>query len=156
MTVIEFPVRRINVVTGIAIIALPAVALGVKFIIAGWLMLFLLYGGILLAAAYIFLAVMAASGLFGRRAAFSFVDARRARVAGLAHGALLVAAMFFLTDGGDSTWTSPFIQLFGLDLESWVDASDAIASAALLLAVACYLWFFVEWVIAVRVKRRLV
>ena len=156
MTIIEFPVRRSSVVTGIAIMALPLVALGVKFLNPGWLMLFLLYGGILIGAAYVFLAVMASSGFFGKRAAFSFVDSRRGRIAGLGHGISLVLATFFLTDGGDSTWTSAFISLFGLDLETWVDPSDAIASVLFIVAIGAYLWFLVEWVIAVRVKRRLV
>lgn len=153
MTIIAYPVRPANVVTGVVLIALPLIALAVKFIVPGLLMMFLLYGGILIGGAYIFWVVMVASGFFGRRAALSFIDARRARLAGWVHGLSLVLFPFFLSDGGDSVWTSPFTMLFA---SVTADASDSLAAAAGLVAVASYLWFFVEWVLAVRVKRRLV
>lgn len=153
MTIIEYPVRRADVVTGVLLLVLPIVALGVKFIVPGLLMMVVLYGGILLGGAYVLWAVMVASGFFGRRAAFSFVNARRARIAGWVHGATLVLFPFFLSDGSDSAWRSPFMLLAP---SVTADASDVLAAAAGMVAMASYVWFFVEWVLAVRVKRRLV
>ena len=153
MTIIEFPIRRVNVVTGIVLIVLPLLALGVKFIVPGVMMMFVQYGGILLAGVYVLWTAMVASGFFGRRAAFSFIDDRRARVAGWVHGVSLVLVPFFLTDGTDAAWTSPFMKLFGVNAS---DTSDALAAGALTIAIGSYVWFFIEWVIAVRVKRRVV
>jgi hypothetical protein len=157
MTIIEHPVRRINVVAGIAIIVLPILALAVKFITPGWMLLILLYAGIFLGAGYVLLVVMAASGFFGRRAAFSFVRSRRARIAGLGHSISVVLFMFFLVDGGDNgDWSSPFITVFGLDRDAYSDLTGGLSAVSFFAAIGLYIWFFIEWVIAVRVKRRVV
>ncbi len=157
MPIIQFPIRATNVVTGLAIIVLPVIALAVKLITPGWMLFILFYAGILLGALYVLLVVMASSGFFGRRAAFSFVPAKRGRFAGLTHGVAVVLFMFFLIDGGDSDdWSSPFITVFGFDRDAFSDLTSALCGVSLVIAVGAYLWFFVEWVIAVRVKRRLV
>ena len=157
MTIIERPVTRGSTLTGLAIILLPVIALAVKFITPGWMLVILFYAGILLAALYVFLVVMAASGFFGRRAAFSFVANRRGRVAGIGHGVGVLLFMAAIPDGGDDgSWSSPIITVFGLDTESFGATTEALTGVGLVVAVACYLWFVIEWAIALRVKRRLV
>jgi len=157
MTIITRPVSAANTATGVAIIVLPIIALAVKFITPGWMLVILFYAGIILGAAYVFLVVMAATGFFGRRAAFAFVSPTRARIAGLGHGISVVAFMFFLVDGGDNDdWSSPFITLLGLDRDAFADLTGGLAGVAFFLAIGFYVWFIVEWALAVRAKRRLV
>ena len=157
MTIITRPVSSANTATGVAIIVLPIIALAVKFITPGWMLVILFYAGIILGAAYVFLVVMAATGLFGRRAAFAFVSPTRARIAGLGHGISVVAFMFFLVDGGDNDdWSSPFITVLGLDRDAFADLTGGLAGVAFFLAIGFYVWFIVEWAMALRVKRRLV
>jgi len=157
MTIITRPVSAANTATGVAIIVLPIIALAVKFITPGWMLVILFYAGIILGAAYVFLVVMAATGFFGRRAAFAFVSPTRARTAGLGHGISVVAFMFFLVDGGDNDdWSSPFITLLGLDRDAFADLTGGLAGVAFFLAIGFYVWFIVEWALAVRAKRRLV
>lgn len=157
MTIIERPVTRGSVLAGLAIILLPVIALAVKFITPGWMLVILFYAGILLGALYVFLVVMAASGFFGRRAAFSFVANRRGRVAGITHGLGVLLFMAAIPDGGDDgSWSSPIIAVLGLDTESFGSATEALATVGFVVAVAGYLWFLVEWILALRVKRRLV
>ena len=157
MTIIARPVSRANTATGVAIIVLPLVALAVKFITPGWMLVIFFYAGILLGAGYVFLVVMAATGFFGRRAAFAFVSPTRARVAGLGHGIALGLFTFFLVDGGDNgDWSSPFITVLGLDRDAFSDLTGGLAGVAFFLAIGCYAWFIVEWALALRVKRRLV
>lgn len=157
MTIITRPVSSANTATGVAIIVLPIIALAVKFITPGWMLVILFYAGIILGAAYVFLVVMAATGFFGRRAAFAFVSPTRARIAGLGHGISVVAFMFFLVDGGDNDdWSSPFITVLGLDRDAFADLTGGLAGVAFFLAIGFYVWFIVEWAIALRAKRRLV
>jgi hypothetical protein len=157
MTIIERPVRPANTATGLAIILLPVVALAVKFITPGWMLVILFYAGIVLAALYVFLVVMAASGFFGRRAAFSFVPSVRGRIAGLGHGFGVLLFMASIPDGGDTgEWSSPIITVFGLDRDAFGSTTEALTGVGLVIAVVGYLWFVVEWAIALRVKRRLV
>ena len=157
MTIITRPVSSANTATGVAVIVLPIIALAVKFITPGWMLVILFYAGIILGAAYVFLVVMAATGFFGRRAAFAFVSPTRARIAGLGHGISVVAFMFFLVDGGDNDdWSSPFITVLGLDRDAFADLTGGLAGVAFFLAIGFYVWFIVEWAIALRAKRRLV
>ena len=157
MTIITRPVNSANTVTGVGMIVLPLIAIAVKFITPGWMLLILLYAGIALAAFYVFLVVMAASGFFGRRAAFSFVNPTRARIAGWGHGLSVVLFMFFLVDGGDNDdWSSPFITVFGLDRDAFAGVTETLTGVFFFAAIGFYLWLVVEWVLALRVKRRLV
>ena len=157
MTIITRPVSNANTATGVAIIVLPVIALAVKFIVPGWMILILLYAGILLGAAYIFLVVMASTGFFGRRAAFAFVNPTRGRIAGLGYGVSVVAFMFFLVDGGDNDdWSSPFITVLGLDRDAFSDLTDGLAGVSSFVAIGFYVWFVVKWALALRLKRRLV
>jgi hypothetical protein len=157
MTIVARPVSSANTITGIAIIVLPVIAIAVKLITPGWMMVILFYAGIILGAGFVFLIVMAATGFFGRRAAFAFVSPIRGRIAGLGHGVGVVAFMFFLVDGGDNDdWSSPFITVLGLDRDAFADLTGGLAAVALFLAIGCYIWFIVEWALALRVKRRLV
>lgn len=157
MTIIARPVSSANTATGVAIIVLPIIAIGVKLITPGWMLVILFYAGIILGAGYVFLVVMAASGFFGRRAAFAFVNPVRGRIAGLGYGVTLVLFMFFLVDGGDNDdWSSPFITVFGLDREAYSDLTGGLAGVSFFVAIGCYVWLIVEWGLALRAKRRLV
>ncbi len=157
MTIVTRPVSPANTITGIAIIVLPIIALAVKLITPGWMMVILFYAGIFLGAGYVFLVVMASTGFFGKRAAFAFVSPTRARIAGWGHGLSVVLFMFFLVDGGDNDdWSSPFITVFGLDRDLFSDLTSALAIGAFFAAIGFYVWLIVEWAIALRVKRRFV
>ena len=157
MTIITRPVSSANTAIGVAVIVLPIIALAVKLIVPGWMVVILLYAGILLGAAYIFLVVMASTGFFGRRAAFAFVNPLRARIAGLGHGISVVLFMFFLVDGGDNDdWSSPFITTLGLNRDAFADLTNALSGVAFFAAIGFYVWFVVEWALALRAKRRLV
>lgn len=157
MTIIARPVSSANTATGVAVIVLPIIALAVKFITPGWMLVILFYAGIILGALYVFLVVMAASGFFGCRAAFAFVSPTRGRIAGLGHGVALVLFAFFLVDGGDNDdWSSPFITLLGLDRDAYADLTGGLAGVAFFAAIGFYVWFIVEWALALRAKRRLI
>ena len=157
MTIITRPVSSANTAIGVAIIVLPIIAILVKLITPGWMLVILFYAGIILGAGYVFLVVMAASGFFGPRAAFAFVNPLRGRIAGLGHGYSLVLFMFFLADGGDDgTWSSPFITVLRLDAAAAASTTELFTVVFLFAALGCYVWFVVEWVLALRVKRRLV
>jgi hypothetical protein len=157
MTVIAHPIRRINTVTGIAVIALPLLALAVMFVTPGTMLVLVLNLGALLGASYVLLVSMAASGFFGPRAAFSFTErgAIRGRIAAWGNGTSILLTAFFLVDGTDeNSWSSPFIAIFGLDRDV-VGATSGLLSAILLrLAAAFYFWFFIEWMLALRQRRR--
>lgn len=157
MTIVTRPIGRANIVTGVAVIALPIVSIAVKLITPGWMLLILFYAGILLGAGYVFLVVMAASGFFGQRAAFAFVAPVRGRIAGWGHGISVLLFMFFLADGGDDgDWSSPFITVFGLDRDLYGDLTGVLTAVCFFAALGFYVWFLLEWIIAVRAKRKLV
>lgn len=159
MAIVSRPVRRINTVTGIATMAAPPLALALMLVTPGSTLTFLFYLGLILGTSYVLLVVMAASGFLGPRAAFSFTErgAVRARIAAWGNAVSIVLAAFFLIDGTDEQhWSSPFIALLGLDRDAVGATSSLLSYVFVLAAAAFYFWLFVEWMLATRLRRRVV
>ena len=61
-----------------------------------------------------------------------------------------------LNGGDDGTWSSPFITVLRLDAAAAASTTELFTVVFLFTTLGCYVWFVVEWVLALRVKRRLV
>lgn len=155
-----------TILTGIALIVLPLLALGLKLFSFGWMMVFLLFGPVLvLAAGYVLQLVIAAQGFLRRGGPIREPRARiRANAAAWTTSLGIVALGVFMPDGGDTG--------YGSTLQVWLgaygssdgatamhEATDGLTEALAWIAAAAWIggfvWLFVEWVIGLAERRRL-
>ncbi|MFT3899147.1 MAG: hypothetical protein QM728_02745 [Gordonia sp. (in: high G+C Gram-positive bacteria)] len=147
--------RGLAVVTGVALIAAPVLALLVKLISFGWLVVMLIFGFFVPLAVWILLIVIAKQGfLTGARDLFGPARVRATIAAWLASIGVVVTG-FFVPDGGDTKESegSTFQVLLGVhgpDGDSIRSSTNSITglltAAGLALWAAGFLWLFVEWV----------
>lgn len=154
----------LSVLTGIALIVLPLVALALKCVSFGWMMVFLLFGPVIvLIAGYALQIVIAAQGFLSRRDPIWGSRAQvRAIIAAWATSIAVVIAAVFMPDGGDSTYGSTFqVWLSGGEASGGSAALHAatddltaiVASIAALVWVGAFVWLFVEWVAGLSRRR---
>jgi hypothetical protein len=160
----------LSVLTGIALIVLPLIALAVKWVSFGWMMVFLMFGPVLiLLAGYALQIVIAAQGFLSQREPLWIARARtRATIAAWTTSVAVVLVGIFMPDGGDSTYGSTFqVWLSGGEASGGSAAlhaatDDLTAIVALIAAVVwvgAFVWLFVEWVTGLagrRARRRAV
>lgn len=152
---------RFDVITGIALIALPLVAWGFKLMSMGWMILIIIMGPILaLLIGYVLQIVIASQGFLSARALFAGVG-RRPGIAAWATSVGIVLFGVFMPDGGDVGYGSTlqvWLGSYGPNAEAVHAATDglngvlAFASAAVWLGG--FVWLVVEWIMALVRRRR--
>lgn len=148
--------RPAAVAAGVALIALPLVALIVKFITPGWFLFFVFLYGIFLLLGYAVQIAIAVTGMFTARAAFVTAPGGiRGIVAAWCTSIAGVLVPFFLVDGGDSGESaSPFTLLTGLgSVDGADDVSMILCYVSGLVWLATWAWLVVEWIVAL-IRRR--
>lgn len=153
------PSRAALAAVGIALIVLPIVALGLKFIAPGWLLVMLMFASPVLLLGFALQVIIAISGFLIPRALFaSATAARRATIAGWVTAWSSVLAVLFLVDGGDSgDWGSLVMYMFGAaNNVAFSDVSTFIAFFFAAVLVAGWVWLTVEWIRALVQRRRAV
>ncbi len=147
-------------VTGVALIVAPLVGVGLKMVSAGWTLMFLMFGPIIvLVAGYIVQVVIAAQGFLGKQDLFG--DARdRATTAAWATSVSSVLVGVFFPDGTDGGYGSTFqkwLGSYGPNGDAVHAATDAwsewLAIGLTAIWVVSYVWLFVEWVVASRRRK---
>lgn len=154
------------VLTGIVLIVAPVVAVVLKCVSFGWMMVFLLFGPMyLFAAGYVVQIIIACQMFFAQRDPLVDQRAAQMRIASAAWltSVAVVVLAIFLPDGGDSTYGSTF-QVWLSESERFPDqaslhaATDTATASVALIATAAwmwgYIWLFVEWIIWRGMRKR--
>lgn len=154
----------LSTATGLALILLPLIAVGLKCLSFGWMMVMVMFGPIfVLAIGYALQLVIASQAFLSRRAALqSAATRKRATVAAWLTSVGVVVFGVFMPDGGDSGYGSTFQVWLGAysspDAEAMHAATDAlnqvIAWIAAVVWIGAFLWLVVEWVIGLVQRRR--
>ncbi|QBE49828.1 hypothetical protein [Leucobacter triazinivorans] len=151
----------LSTLTGVALIVLPLLAWALKLFSFGWMMVFILFGPILLLiAGYVLQIVVAAQGFLSKRELFRAAKPR-ATVAAWVTSLGVLALGVFMPDGGDMDYGSTFqvwAGAYGPNSEAVHAATDAlnsvVATGAALLWIAGFVWLLVEWIAALIRRRR--
>lgn len=152
------PSRGLLVATGVVLIVAPLVATALKILFPGWYLAILVFTGIpvLLAIGYAMQIVIAATGFLSRRALFATTaGARRAIIAAWISPVALLLTVFFMPEGGDTSFGSIFAILIGAQSQSGAnDLSSVLFSISAGVWAAGWVWLLVEWIIAIAARRR--
>lgn len=151
-------------VTGIALIVLPLVALLLKVMSFGWMMVFIIFGPIfVMAIGYVLQIIVAAQGFLSKKSAGLF-DTARAKGATIAAWLTLAGVLVLgltMPDGGDTGWGSTlqvWLGAYGEHGEAVHAATDVLtyvlAYAAAFAWIAGWAWLMVEWIGAFAQRRR--
>lgn len=140
---------------GLALIIAPILGVALRILAPGWLLMFLMIALIVLVPAYVLQVVIAATGFLSRRAVFVLAPNARRGVAAAWVAALspLVAGFFALDVNDGGAPASPFLQLIGAGYEGEA-LVNGIAVVAVVAMVGGWTWLLVEWIIALRARRR--
>lgn len=158
MNVSPTPASR---VTGIALIVLPLVAVALKLVSAGWMLVFIIFGPIFVfAICYVLQIVIAAQGFLSRKDLMGPAKKRATIAAWVSLLGLLVLAIA-LPDGGDSGWGSTlqvWLGVYGENAEAVHSATDTLTTVLAYVAAAAWVigwvWLAVEWVGAHAQRRK--
>ena len=150
--------------TGIVLIVAPILATVLKIAFPGWFLVIIVLTGtiVLLAAGFVVQIVIAATGFLSARAVFGGAlgqpvapGARRAVIASWVTSIALLLTVFFLPEGGDSSYGSIFAILVGAESNTAVnDVSSILFFIAGIVWVGGWVWLLVEWIRAIRARRR--
>lgn len=144
--------------TGILLIVAPIVATALKVAFPGWYLVIIVLTGVilLLAIGYVMQIVMAVTGFLTRRAVFgSASGARRAIIASWITSVALLLTVFFLPEGGDSSYGSIFAILIGAESDAAVsEVSTLLFMVTGAVWVGGWAWLLVEWIRAIAARRR--
>ncbi|MGD9606722.1 MAG: hypothetical protein AB7V10_04475 [Leucobacter sp.] len=147
-------------ITGLALIILPLVAMGLKMFSFGWMMVMLMFGPVfVLVIGYVLQIMIAAQGFLSRKALFAEGPARkRATAAAWLTSVAVVLVGVFMPDGGDIGYGSTLQVWLGAYsgdyevVESLHQATDRLTEVATWIAglvwVVAFLWLVVEWMAA--------
>ena len=149
------------ILTGIVLIVLPFVGLGLKVISFGWLLFFFLFGPIILfALGYALQVVIAITGFFSAGGpVLSTTVRRRATIAAWLTSLAWVVFCIFLQDGGDTDYGSTFQVWLGVYSDGAIhDATDGLTLVVGALAgivwFLAWVWLVVEWIVGLVLRRR--
>ncbi len=144
---------RVDRITGIALIVLPLLGVGLKMLSFGWYSVFLLFGPIFVMAGGYVVQVVAAVQCFLVKRDLLGVSRVRARIAAWLTSVGIVVLGITMPDGGD--------MYFGSTLQVWLGAhgenagsvhaatdalTAAIAWVAAIVWVGGFVWFLIEWI----------
>lgn len=145
-----------DVAAGVALIAIPWLTAVLKFVAAGWFLLFYAMGLLLFVPLYVLVIVIAVTGFFGPRPAFAFAGSGRlrGRIAAWLHPVAFLLATAVLVDGGDDgSWTNPLAVLLGMPSNSaFADVTTTAFVPLCLVSAGALVWLFVEWIRALRAR----
>ncbi|MFD5213094.1 hypothetical protein [Microbacterium sp. NPDC058345] len=143
--------RTTATLAGLALIILPLLAVLLKLtVFPGWMMVLAIWSSPLLLIGYAVQVVIAANALLRQRGVFQRTTARRRGViAAWLTSAGVLAAAFFLVDGGDDgRFGSAFTVLIGRSStgegESLSMSFFAVCAA---IWLGAWLWLLVEWIV---------
>jgi len=151
----------LSTLTGIVLIVVPILAWALKLFSFGWMMLFVLFGPILvLLAGYALQIVIAAQGFLSKRELFGAAKPRAMIAAWTTSLGVLVLGVF-MPDGGDMYFGSTFqvwLGAYGPNSNAVHAATDGlnsvVATVAALVWIAGFVWLKVEWIVALIRRRR--
>ncbi len=152
---------QISRITGIALIVLPLVALGLKMLSFGWMMLFVIFGPIfVMAIAYVLQIFIAAQGFFSKKDLFGPARKRATIAAWTSLIGFLVLGLT-MPDGGDGVWGSTlqvWLGAYGENGDAVHAATDGLTTVLAYVSgvawVVGWLWLAVEWVGAHAQRRK--
>ena len=147
---------RAVAIAGVVLIVAPLLAAVVKFFSFGWLFFIILGALLVIVPGYVLQVVIAISAFLRGRGAVRVAPGRsRAIAAAWLTSVGVVLTGFFLVDGGDMSWGSTFMYLFGMDSDPSAESISHvffwISSSAWVLG---WVWLVVEWILAMVARRR--
>jgi hypothetical protein len=147
-----------GIAAAIALIVLPLVALGMRFIQPGWFLVVILIASPALLIGYALAVVIAATGFVTARAAFLLARVRwRGLTAAWVAASSLVLASFFGIDFGDTgSFGGPFTLLLGYSTppQGLADVLGVVSLILAALAIAAFIWLTIEWIAALVQRRK--
>ena len=149
-------------ITGVALIVLPLIALLLKTLSFGWMMVFIIFGPIfVMAIGYVLQIVVAAQGFFSRKGLFDPARLKRATIAVWVSLAGLLVLSVTMPDGGDTGWGSTlqvWLGAYGENGEAVHAATDGLSTVLAYIGaiawVVGWIWLMVEWIGAFAARRR--
>lgn len=141
--------RTTATLAGLALIVLPFVALLVKFVVPGWMLVFMLLYSPVLLIGWATQIVIAANGLLRARGVLRTGSAGlRPIIAAWLTSAAVVGVGFFLIDGGDDGNSgSAFTELAGTSSTSaGSDLSMILCLVCAVVWAGAWLWLLIEWI----------
>lgn len=147
-------------VTGIALIVLPLIAWGFKLMSFGWMIVFVLFGPIvILLVGYVLQIIIASQGFLSKNGIFG-PAMKRATIAAWATSVGIVLLGIFMPDGGDAGYGSTlqvWLGSYGENAQAVHSATDTLTEVLAIISglvwVAGFGWLFLEWLIAL-VRRK--
>lgn len=147
--------RRLARITGVALIILPLVALGLKMFSFGWLMVMLMFGPVLvMLVGYIVQIIISVQGFLSKRELFGAARQRATWSAWITLIGLLLLSLF-VPDGGDNGYGSTvqvWLGAYGSSADAVHAATDTLTDVMTFLALAAWVvgfaWLVIEWIAA--------
>ncbi|WP_309129509.1 hypothetical protein [Microbacterium sp.] len=143
--------RASAVIAGLALIVLPPLAVLLKLsVFPGWMMVLAIWSSPLLLIGYAVQVVIAANALLRSRGVFSrTAAARRGLIAAWLTSIGVLAAAFFLVDGGDDgRYGSAFTELLGTSSTGTGETlSMQFFAVCAALWLGGWLWLLFEWIV---------
>ena len=149
-----------QIATGITLIAAPLLGVAFKMLTAGWALVFLMFGPvIILVAGYVVQVVIASQGFLASSDLFGVARPRATAAAWITSVSVVAVGVFF-PDGTDAAYGSTFQKWLGAygpnaqvvhaATDAWSDWIGIVFAAAWVIS---YIWLFVEWILALRVRK---
>lgn len=147
--------------TGIALIVLPLIALGLKSFSFGWMMVFIIFGPIfVMLIGYVLQIVIAAQGFLSRKDLLGPARKRATIAAWTSLVGILVLGVT-MPDGGDTGWGSTlqvWLGVYGENADAIHAATDTLTNVLAFIAGAAWIigwvWLTVEWIGAYARRRK--
>ncbi len=146
--------------TGITLVVTPLMGAALKMLTAGWALVFLTFGPvIILVAGYVVQVIIASQGFLASSDLFGVARPRATAAAWITSVAVVGVGVFF-PDGTDAGYGSTFQEWLGAygpnaqvvhaATDAWSDWVGIVFAAVWVIS---YIWLFVEWILALRVRK---
>ena len=153
---------RFDRVTGIALIVLPLVAIGLKMCSFGWYMVFMLFGPIfVMAGAYVVQVILAVQCYLVKTDLLGTAR-KRATIAAWLSSIAFVCAGITMPDGGDTGYGSTlqvWLGSYGSNAEAIHAATDTLTNVLAIVSgiawVVGFVWLMIEWIGAHARRRKI-
>ena len=149
-----------QVLAGVALIVAPLLGAGLKMLSAGWTIMFLMFGPVvILLAGYVVQIIIAAQGFLSSGDLFGSARGRATLAAWVTSVAVVGVGIFFPdgTDGPRGSTFQKWLGSYGPNAEAVHAATDIwsewLAIALTVVWVASYVWLLVEWIAALRRRK---
>lgn len=150
-----------STLTGIALIVLPLVALGLKMFSFGWMMVFVIFGPIfVMAICYVLQIFIAVQGFFSKKNLFG-PAMKRATIAAWTSLIGFLVLGITMPDGGDTGWGSTlqvWLGAYGENADAVHAATDGLTTVLAYVAGAAWVigwvWLAIEWIGAHAQRRK--